>query len=124
MHALLRRSRANSPSRDISSSTRLELDFSTGLVRLDRKIVSLTPAQNALLRILARHAGQILSAEQIIGALWEGDNAGNVRNLRVQISQLRRKVEIDPLNPTIVETVPRLGYRLNLLSLGEAKAKR
>jgi DNA-binding response OmpR family regulator len=70
-----------------------------------------------LLSFFMTNAGQVLSKEQILSALW--DNAGNFvdeNTLPVNISRLRAKMEDDPKNPKTIKTIHGLGY----IWIGEA----
>jgi DNA-binding response OmpR family regulator len=62
---------------------------------------------------LARHPGQALSRSQILEAVWQ-DTAGieSDRTVNVHIRRLREKVELNPSQPTLILTVPGIGYRL------------
>jgi DNA-binding response OmpR family regulator len=80
--------------------------------RGDKKIV-LTPTEFRLFTYLARHPGQALSRAQIVNAVWDhAANYGSKQSVTVHIRRLREKVEIDPGSPTLILTVPGIGYRL------------
>jgi two-component system KDP operon response regulator KdpE len=74
--------------------------------------VSLTPTEYDILRVLIQHAGKVLTHQQLIRSVW-GSNIGVESHLlRVNISNLRRKIEADPARPRYVVTEPGVGYRL------------
>lgn len=76
--------------------------------------VELTAAELRLLRFLMEHPDVILSAEQIMGRLWDCDGSfvdGNT--LAVYIRRLRSKIEDDPARPVRIVTVRRMGYKWN-----------
>ena len=75
--------------------------------------VDLTPTEFRLLVYLARHPGQALARAQIIDAVW-GYTADveSERVVDVHVRRLREKVELDPSRPTLILTVPGIGYRL------------
>lgn len=82
--------------------------------------MELTAAEYKLLRLFMEHPGIILSAEQIMGNLWDCDGSfvdGNT--LAVYIRRLRAKVEDDPARPTRIVTVRRMGYKWNAGGDGE-----
>ena len=79
--------------------------------RGDREI-ALKPKEFDLLLHLARHPGQVFSAEQLIEVVWGYDALGETSTVRVHIRSLREKLEDDPSNPTVIETVRGVGYRL------------
>ena len=71
--------------------------------------VRLTAAETALLSSLAQHAPQAVSREELSQS---AQFSGNVRNVDVQMTRLRRKVERDPRNPRYLQTVRGTGYAL------------
>ena len=94
----------------------LTVDFSKRIVFVGDDEISLTPTEYELLRTLAQHAGKVLTHRQIIHALW-GDSYGDEAHLlRVNISNLRKKIEPDSSRPTYIITEPGVGYRLRILS--------
>ena len=73
--------------------------------------VRLTPTEWHLLEVLLRHPGKLLSQRQLLTEVWGpgyGDAAGN---LRLYMTQLRRKLEPDPARPRWLITEPGMGYR-------------
>ncbi len=98
---------------DLLHAGDLVIDQGRGQVRRDREIVNLTPTEFRLLIYLARHPGQALSRAQIIDAVWGyAPDVESERTVNVHIRRLREKVEIDPSRPTLILTVPGIGYRL------------
>ena len=77
------------------------------------QLINLTPTEFKLLLFLARHPGQALSRGQIVEAVWgyEAD-VESERTVNVHIRRLREKVELNPSQPTLILTVPGVGYRL------------
>jgi two-component system, OmpR family, KDP operon response regulator KdpE len=71
--------------------------------------VHLTPKQFDLLVVLAQHAGQVLTHRALLHAVW-GSNADQPEYLRVNIGQLRKKIEISD-EPHYIITEPWIGYR-------------
>jgi two-component system, OmpR family, KDP operon response regulator KdpE len=88
---------------------RLELAEYTATVR--GEVVSLTRTQFALLACFLRHPGRLLTHRAIVAEVWGDPEAAAADNLRVQISQLRRRIEEDPRHPALIVTEPGLGYR-------------
>ena len=73
--------------------------------------IPISATEFRLLKYFMSNAGQILSKEQILAALW--DNQGNFvdeNTLPVNISRLRTKIEHDPKNPKIIKTIHGMGY--------------
>lgn len=81
------------------------------LVR-DGKAIHLTRTEWDLVRVLAKHAGRTLTHQQIFSAVWGNSYRDAQQNLRVHIRSLRRKIETDPVRPTLIITEPGVGYRL------------
>jgi len=81
--------------------------------RVDRagETLKLTPKQFELLALLARNAGRVLTHRQILAQVWGPAHVEDVAYLRVFIGQLRQKIEADPTEPRLIETVTGIGYR-------------
>lgn len=77
----------------------------------DREVI-LKPKEFDLLLHLARHPGQVFSAEQLIEHVWGYDALGDASTVRVHVRSLREKLEDDPSRPAMIETVRGVGYRL------------
>ena len=90
----------------------LTLDNNRRELHIDHnKTIRLTSLENRLLRYLMMNAGHILAHDAIIGQVW-GAEGGDRDMLRQLVRRLRRKIEIDPAQPTYIETVPGRGYGL------------
>jgi two-component system KDP operon response regulator KdpE len=74
--------------------------------------VRLTPTEFKLLAFLVRHAGKVLTHQQILKEVWGPTHASDVQYLRVYAGQLRQKLEPDPAQPRFLITEPGVGYRL------------
>ena len=89
----------------------LLIDTESRQVRLRGEIVKLTPHEYDILVYLARRAGKAISHRELLKAVW-GNVYGEEREyLRVFISQLRHKIEDDPMRSTYILTEPGIGYR-------------
>ena len=66
-----------------------------------------------LLKFLAENPNQVFSKEKLFETIWGYDYIGDVATVTVHINRIRDKIEDDPSNPIIIETVWRAGYRLN-----------
>ena len=73
--------------------------------------VRLTPLETRLLETLILNAGQVLSSDALIDAVW-GPDGGDRTMLKQLVYRLRAKIEPDPAEPTYIETVPGVGYAL------------
>ena len=90
----------------------LEINFPARRVIVAGAEIKLTPREYQLLRILAGHAGQVVTHKQIITAVWGTDSNADAQFVRVLMAQLRQKLEADPGNPQLLLTEPGIGYRL------------
>lgn len=91
----------------------LAIDRGRRIVKRGDRTINLTPTEFRLLVYLARHSGQALSRAQIIDAVWGYDaDIGSERTVNVHIRHLREKLELDPSRPSLILTVPGIGYRL------------
>jgi two-component system, OmpR family, KDP operon response regulator KdpE len=97
-------------------STKIErgtvsLDLAEHTARVRGEPVQLTRTQFALLACFARHPGRLLTHRAIVTEVWGDPEAAAADNLRVQVSQLRRRIEEDPRHPALIVTEPGLGSR-------------
>lgn len=92
-------------------STHLRVDEEARLAWKDGQQLDLTPIEFDLLHTLMRHHGRALSREQLIEQVWGYDYYGDDRVVDVHIGRLRKKVEDDPTEPTLIATVWGAGYR-------------
>jgi two-component system KDP operon response regulator KdpE len=91
----------------------LEINFAARRVLIHGEEVRLTPREYQLLRILARHAGQVVTHKQIVTAVWGADSNADAQFARVLVAQLRQKLESEPSLPRLLLTEPGIGYRLH-----------
>ena len=91
----------------------LVLDNTTAQVRRGDEVVNLTPIEFRLLAYLARHRGQALSRAQIVEAVWGyASDLESEKTVNVHIRRLREKIELKPDQPSLILTVPGIGYRM------------
>jgi DNA-binding response OmpR family regulator len=121
IRAMLRR--ADMPSvkvrhqqKSIFRSGRLVVDIAAHQVTLQGKPVALTPTEFRLLEHLLKHAGMVLTHNQLLTAAWGFAYSEATELLKPTISRLRQKIEEDPSHPTVIQTVHGVGYRLVLVS--------
>ncbi len=74
--------------------------------------MQLTPTEYDLIRLLVTHAGRVLTHGQILKQIWGLTYLDQPHLLRVNISNLRHKIEADPSRPRHIITEPGVGYRL------------
>jgi two-component system KDP operon response regulator KdpE len=89
----------------------LSIDFKTRLVKKDNETVKLTATEYALLCLLLKNEGRVLTHHYILSQVWGPGQADQSQSLRVFIAQLRKKVENDANNPELIITESRVGYR-------------
>jgi len=90
----------------------LSLDFMAHRVTVGGAEVKLSKREFELLRLLAEHAGKVMTHRQILTAVWGETHRDDVEYLRVYVRQLRSKLGDDPAAPRFIETEPGVGYRL------------
>lgn len=90
----------------------LVVDFSRRIVELDGEEVQLTPTEYDLLTYLVRHAGKVITRGDLLRKVWGPGYQHDYHLLRVNVSNLRRKVEPEPAHPRYILTEPGVGYRL------------
>src|SRR5688572_16647766 len=91
----------------------LVLEQATGQVRRGDELINLTPTEFRLLSYLAKHRGQALTRAQIVEAVWGyASDIESEKTVNVHIRRLREKVELKPDQPTLILTVPGIGYRM------------
>lgn len=92
----------------------LAIDFMAHRVTIGEAEVKLSKREFALLRLLAEHAGKVMTHRQLLSAVWGEAHRDDVEYLRVYVRQLRAKLGDDPADPRFIETEPGVGYRLRL----------
>lgn len=102
-----------------SAEVAQELAFGSARIDLGRRTaqgpqaeIHLTPLEYRVLECLARHAGFIVTQNQLVREVWGPEHLGDTRSLRVCVKNLRAKLEPDPHRPAYLLTEPGLGYRL------------
>lgn len=90
----------------------LEVDLGRRRVTVAGVETTLTPTEYELLRLLVNHAGKVLTHRQILSRIWGPTYVEQPHVLRVNVSNLRRKLENDPARPRYILTEPGVGYRL------------
>ena len=91
---------------------KLEIDLAHHVVTLAEKEIPLTPTEFDLLKALAQNAGKVMTHRQLIHQVWGTIYEDEDRLLRVNIANLRKKIESLPSNPEYIQTELGVGYRL------------
>lgn len=114
IRAVLRRMPGNhiSNGRDsIFKHEHLFIDFNKREVMANDERVDLSPTEYKLLSTLVRYRGRVLPHDFLLSEVWGPDHIGETRALRLYIGYLRRKLEKDPANPTLILSEWGIGYR-------------
>jgi two-component system, OmpR family, KDP operon response regulator KdpE len=108
--------RRTAPSKDspVFTTGELAVDLTRRIVTVAGQETQLTPTEYDLLRVLVTNAGKVITHHQLLRAVWGTGYEPETHILRVNISNLRRKIESDPARPRYVLTEPGVGYRLRI----------
>ncbi|MBE9121759.1 response regulator transcription factor [Tychonema sp. LEGE 07199] len=112
VEALMRRNRTMIPPAMLECGL-LKIDLVQRRVRLYEENIELTPQEFSLLYVLAQAGGVPLSRSDLLRRAWP-DAIDNPRTIDTHVLSLRKKIEIDPRQPSLIQTVRNVGYRLNL----------
>jgi len=107
------RRQGGGPSEPVFTLGGLKVDLANRLVMVDNREVQLTPTEYGLVRMLVIQAGKVITNRQLLHQVW-GDGYDDLHILRVNISNLRHKIEPDPSRPTYIHTESGVGYRLRI----------
>ena len=94
------------------ASPELAVDLVSMTARRGTREARLTPTEAEILRFLHARAGEAVPRETMLREMWGVAHAAETRTLDNHVARLRRKIELDPKNPTVLQTVPGVGYRL------------
>ena len=90
----------------------LSVDWEKRRVILAGQDIHLTQNEYKIVALLAQHAGKVLTYDQIIQHVWGPNAAGDNRILRVNMANIRRKLEVNPAEPEYIFTEIGVGYRM------------
>ncbi|MFA6545114.1 MAG: response regulator [Limisphaerales bacterium] len=100
------------PEEAVFRSGEVEVDLARRVVLRKGREVKLTATEYALLALLVRHAGRVLTHRQLLKEVWGPNAVEHTHYLRVYVAHLREKLEADPAKPELIRTEPGVGYRL------------
>jgi DNA-binding response OmpR family regulator len=110
IEAVLRRANEKPAVREVYDDGVVYIDFDGHEVRVRGERVELTPLEFRLLSALTENAGLVLSRDQLLDLVWgAGYDSGD--QVKLYVRYLRRKIELDPADPELIETVRGFGYR-------------
>ncbi|MGF1495881.1 MAG: response regulator transcription factor [Elainellaceae cyanobacterium] len=91
----------------------LKIDLVQRRVQLRDEFIDLTPQEFSLLYVLAQAEGVPLSRSELLQRAWP-DAIDNHRTVDTHVLSLRKKIELDPRQPNVIQTVRNVGYRFNV----------
>ncbi|MEO8515586.1 MAG: response regulator [Flavobacterium sp.] len=91
----------------------ISIDLSSRIVKVKEEIVKLTATEYALLTLLLKNDGRVLTHHYILKEIWGQSYSEQTQYLRVFVAQLRKKLEDDPNRPKYILTESGVGYRFN-----------
>jgi two-component system, OmpR family, KDP operon response regulator KdpE len=106
---------ASKPDDPVIQVGSLQMDISRRIVTVDQNEISLTPTEYEILRLLMQNAGKVITHHHLLRQVWGTAYESEMHILRVNISNLRRKIEPDPARPIYIHTEPGVGYRLKVI---------
>ena len=112
IRAVLRRRTTAEPFQRILRAGDLEIDLQRRLVHRGGEPVVLSANEWRLLQALASSPGRVMQAAELLGKAWGSEYREDTEYLRVWVSRLRRKIEPDVDNPSVILTKPGIGYLL------------
>lgn len=112
--------RIQAPDEPIFENGMLRVDFAARLVWVQGREVSLSATEYALLRVLARHAGRIVTHRQILSAVWGPNAVEQAQYVRVYLSHIRKKLSAAGLSPDVIRTETGVGCRLVLSDVSDS----
>jgi two-component system alkaline phosphatase synthesis response regulator PhoP len=92
----------------------IEMDLDGRRVHRSGQEIELQPKQYELLKCLMQNRGTVLTRDQLLQNVWGYDYAGDTRTVDVHVRWLREKLEEDPANPRLIQTVRGVGYCLRV----------
>jgi two-component system KDP operon response regulator KdpE len=113
MRVVMRRL-AGKPDEPVLQVDELKMDLSRRVVTVNENQISLTPTEYEILRLLLQNAGKVLTHRQLLRQVWGTAYESEMHMLRVNISNLRRKIERDPSRPHYLITESGVGYRIRV----------
>lgn len=112
VEALLRRCRTLPPPISLEYGS-VKIDLVQRRVCMKEELIELTPQEFSLLYVLAQAGGNPLSRAELLKRAWP-DAIDNPRTIDTHVLSLRKKIETDPRQPSLIQTVRNVGYRFNI----------
>lgn len=121
VRAALRRTASTTEQQHVLQLGGVMIDLARRQVQGAAAEMHLTPLEYRVLDCLARQAGMIVTANQLIKEVWGPDRLGDTRSLRVCLKNLRQKIEPNPSLPQFIVTEIGLGYRLRVSEMADSR---
>ncbi len=115
IHAVLRRNGDAGYSSDdghVLVAGPVRLDTERHIVTVNNETINFPLKEFELLEFLMRNSGRVVTRMQLIDRVWGSDYVGDTKTLDVHIKRVRAKIEKDPANPVLIQTVRGLGYKM------------
>ena len=109
--AVLRRAGEVKDAHELYDDGIVHIDFDAHEVRVRDEHVALTPLEFRLLAALTENRGLVLSRDKLLELVWGTTFAGTGDQVKLYVRYLRQKIEADPTEPQLIETVRGFGYR-------------
>ena len=113
VRAAIRRSQNIGRGHSILSYDNLSINLADREIMFMGERVNTSPKEFALIRELSSNVGRVTTHKSLLAKVWGSENA-DMQYLRIYISMLRQKIEVDPSNPRIIITEPGVGYRMTM----------
>ncbi|HEX7714719.1 MAG TPA: response regulator transcription factor [Bacillota bacterium] len=107
------RLRGNSTALEVIAHKGLEINTASHKVLVNGREVQLTSKEYELLVFLASNPNVVFSKEHLFNSVWGDEDFGDIATVPVHIQKIRKKIEKDPANPELIETLWGTGYRFN-----------
>lgn len=90
----------------------LKIDFSRRQVTISGEDIHFSPVEYRILECLALNAGAVVTYQMLLDKIWGPYASSGSRILRVNMTNIRKKIDKMPMNPAYITTIPRVGYRM------------
>lgn len=114
LRAIQRRSKSNTTSDPFFQVRHLSIDFTSRTVKVKGQEVKLTSIEYSLLKILAQHAGKVVTHRHLLREVWGPNAEEQSQYLRVYVNHLRKKIELPQGGNKLIRNETGIGYRLLL----------
>ena len=94
----------------------LEIDVDNYQIKRKNEILPVTKLEFNIFLTLASHPNKVFMKKELYEMIWQDHYYDNGNVLNVHIRRLRKKIELDPENPKIIETKWGIGYKINMVA--------